>query len=187
MRNPRLASRYAKSILDLSVERNSLEPVLADMRRLHEICKTSPEFEIMLQSPVIKGDKKQAVIMAVLAGQGLNELTKGFITLLVNKGREQNLAEIATSFVQQYNLMKRIRTVKLTTAAPVTDIVKEKIKAKVASFMPNDTMSLETNIDASLIGGFVLEVEDQLFDASIKKKLNDVRTKILDHTYETKI
>jgi F-type H+-transporting ATPase subunit delta len=48
-------------------------------------------------------------------------------------------------------------------------------------------MNLETKVDESLIGGFVLELEDQLFDASAKKKLNEIRSRIIDHTYETKI
>jgi len=187
MRNPRLASRYAKSILDLAVEKNSLEAVLADMRTLHQVCAVSHEFEVMLESPVIKGDKKLAVIFAVLKSQNLHELTKGFITLLVNKGRELNLPEVAEAFVDQYNKLKNIRTVKLTTATPVTDAVKKAIVSKVASFMPKDTMNLESKVDESLIGGFVLEVEDQLFDASVKKKLNEVRSRIIDHTYEVKI
>lgn len=187
MQNPRLASRYAKSILDLAIEKNSLEAVLADMRTLHEVCAVSHEFVIMLQSPVIKGDKKLAVIMAVLASQKLNEITNGFIRLLVTKGREQNLSEIASAFITQYNLLRNIRTVKLTTASPVTDSMKQSIVTKVGTFMPKDTMNLETRVDESLIGGFVLEVEDQLFDASVKKKLADVRTRIIDHTYETKI
>ncbi len=187
MQNPRLASRYAKSILDLAIEQNSLEAVLLDMRRLHQVCAVSPEFVLMLQSPVIKGDKKLSVIFAVLAGQDLSEITKGFITLLVQKGREQNLSEIATAFVNQYNLLKNIRTVKLTTATPVTDNMKKSIVDKVAGFMPGDSMNLETKVDESLIGGFVLEVEDQLFDASVKKKLSEIKAKIIDHSYETKM
>jgi F-type H+-transporting ATPase subunit delta len=187
MRNPRLASRYAKSILDLAVEKNSLEAVLSDMRTLHQICAVSPEFELMLKSPVIKGDKKRSVIFSVLAKQNISELTNGFIKLLVTKGREQNLPEIAAAFVTQYNLMKRIRTVKLTTATPVSDAIKKNIESKVAAFMPGDKMNMETIVDEKLIGGFVLEVEDQLFDASVQKKLNEIRSSIIDHTYETKI
>jgi F-type H+-transporting ATPase subunit delta len=187
MQNPRLASRYAKSILDLAIEKNSLEAVLADMRVLQQICAVSEEFETMLRSPVIKGDKKLGVINAVLKGRGVNAITTGFIALLVNKGRESNLPEIAAAFIASYNDLKRIKTVKLTTARAVNDKVKDSIKAKVASFMPDDTMNLETSIDESLIGGFVLEVGDKLFDASVKKSLSEFKTRIIDHSYETRI
>lgn len=187
MQNPRLASRYAKSLLDLAIEQNSLDAVLKDMRLLYSICAASREFELMLRSPVVKGDKKLDVINAVLANQNISVLTNAFIGLLVNKGREMNLPEIAESFIVSYNELKRIRTVRLTTAAPVNDKVKESIRAKVASFMPNDTMNMETSVDESLIGGFVLEVGDKLFDASVKKSLNDIRSTIIDTSYVSKM
>lgn len=187
MQNPRLASRYAKSILDLAVEKNSLDAVLNDMQTLHAICAASSEFRLMLESPVIKGDKKLSILLAVLKSQQLNELTNGFIRLLVSKGREYFLPEISAAFVTQYNTLKNIRTVKLTTATAVNDSIKNNILAKVSGFMPADKINLETSVDESLIGGFVLETGDKLFDASVKKKLNDVRSKIIDHSYEAKI
>src|SRR5438105_3956804 len=125
MQNPRLATRYAKSLLDLAVERNSVDAVLKDMQVLDEICRISHEFTVMLRSPVISGDKKLHVIAEVLKGRSMNELTDGFIKLLVAKGRELNLAEIAQAYITQYNKLKNIRIVKLTTAIPVADSLKQ--------------------------------------------------------------
>jgi F-type H+-transporting ATPase subunit delta len=187
MQNPRLASRYAKSLLDLAVERNSLEATLKDMRTLNEICAISHDFEVMLRSPVIKGDKKLSVISAVLKNQNIGELTNAFITLLVNKSRERNLPEITEAFIGQYNRLNNIRTVKLTTATAMNDTIRKGIEAKISGHMPKDTINLETAIDESLIGGFVLEVEDQLFDASVKKSLNDIKNRLVDHSYENKL
>lgn len=187
MQNPRLASRYAKSLLDLAIERNSLDATLKDMRTLNELCNISHEFEVMLRSPVIKGDKKLTIIHSVIKNQGISDLTSAFITLLVNKGRELNLPEIATAFIEQYNKLKNIRTVKLTTASPMNDATRKSVEAKIASYMPSDTVNLQTSIDESLIGGFVLEAEDQLFDASVKKSLNDLKKNLIDHSYENKM
>ena len=61
MQNPRLAARYAKSLLDLAVEQNQLETTLADMQLLENICRQSREFTVMLRSPVIQADKKHAI------------------------------------------------------------------------------------------------------------------------------
>ncbi len=187
MQNPRLAARYAKSLLDLAVERNCLEAVLEDVKLLHAICQQSPEFEVMLRSPVISGDKKLNVLKLVLEKYNINLLTNAFITLLVNKGREANLYQMTTAFVAQYNTLKRIRTVKLTTAAPMGEAVRNSIVKKIAGYMPDDTVDMKTEIDESLIGGFVLEVEDKLYDASVKKSLNDIRAKLVDHSYESKL
>ncbi len=187
MQNPRLATRYAKSLLDLAVEQNSLEATLKDMQVLNSICSQSRDFAIMLRSPVISSDKKLQIIFLVLKSYNINPLTTGFINLLVTKGRELNLPEIAEAFISQYNAAKNIRTVKLTTAANIDDAFKNSIQAKIKSFMPNDTIDLKTSVDETLIGGFVLEVEDKLFDASVRSNLNKIRAKIVDHSYETKI
>jgi len=182
MPNPRLASRYAKSLIDLAVEKNSLEDTLADIKYLDSICRNSIEFTNMLRSPVIKGDKKHRIITAVV-GDSLKPLAQAFIKLLVNKGREENLPEIAHAFVQQYKELKNIRTVKLTTAAPMNDTLKQAIMTKVNNAMQGATIELSEHIDESLIGGFVLQMDDKLFDASIRRDLNDVKAQFKKNIY----
>ena len=187
MQNPRLATRYAKSLLDLAVEKNCLDAVLQDMRVINDICVQNRDFDVMLRSPVISADKKLAVINEVLKRYNVNQFTTALINLLVAKGREQNLAEIAPAFIAQYNSLKNIRTVKLTTASAINDAIKNSISAKLAAHMPKDKIELKTAVDESLIGGFVLEVEDRLYDASVKKSLNDIRNTVIDTSYVSKM
>ena len=182
MQNPRLASRYAKSLLDLAIEQNNVEAILADMSMLDAICQKSQEFAVMLRSPVINGDKKHAVIKAVFGGN-LSQLTQAFINLLINKGREANLPEIAPAFVGLYKKMKHIKTVKLTTAAPVTDAVKQNIVNKITKDLQGYSVDLTAKVDPALIGGFILEMEDKLFDASVRRQLNDIRSQFQDNSY----
>ena len=185
MQNPRLAARYAKSLLDLTVERNSLESTLADMQLIDDVCTRSHDFVNMLRSPIISSDKKNIIISLVLT-TNVSELTHAFIKLLVNKGRELNLPEIASAFIEQYNQAKNITTVKLTTAVAVEASVKESILGKVNTYLPGNSIELKTEVDADLIGGFVIEVADKLYDASIKKSLTDIRSKIVDTSYVSK-
>jgi F-type H+-transporting ATPase subunit delta len=187
MQNPRLATRYAKSLLDLAVERNSVEDTLKDMQLLNSICEQSHDFVVMLRSPVISGDKKLNVVKKLLEGRNVSQLTQVFVNLLVSKGRESNLPEIAQTFQTQYNTLKNIRTVKLTTAAPITDGFKSTIQNKIAGFMPSDSIDLKMVVDEKLIGGFVIEVEDKLYDASVRKSLTDFKNKVIDKSYESKI
>ena len=90
MPNPRLATRYAKSLLDLAVERGQLEQVFADMQVLQQICSGNRDFVNLLGSPVVKGDIKRKIVEAVTAGR-ITELTSAFNSLLIKKGRESNL------------------------------------------------------------------------------------------------
>jgi len=182
MLNPRLASRYAKSLIDLAVEQNSLEVTLQDVQYLDATIRSSAELAIMLKSPVIKADKKNAVIEAIF-GARLSPLTRAFIKLLTSKGREDTLAEMATAFMQQYRIMKNISQVRLITAAPVSDSVKEAIREKVAASMPGQQVELSTDVQPELIGGFVLEMGDKLVDASIRRDLNDIKKQFLKNLY----
>lgn len=182
MPNPRLASRYAKSLIDLAVEKNSLEDTLADIKYLDSLCRHSKEFTNMLRSPVINASKKHDIITAVV-GDSLKPLAQGFIKLLVNKGREQNLPEIAAAFIQQYKEMKNIRQVKLTTAVPANDELRQAIMKKVQDALPGSEIELKEEVNEDLIGGFVLQTEDKLFDASIRRDLNDVMAQFRKNTY----
>ncbi|MFY7901177.1 MAG: ATP synthase F1 subunit delta [Chitinophagaceae bacterium] len=181
MTNPRLAHRYAKSLVDLSVERNQLEVVYADMQYLQAVCKASKDFVNVLISPIIHADKKEAIINAVTK-TNISDLSNAFIKLLVSKGREADLQEIAHSFITQYNNIKNIHTVKLTTAIPISDSLKQSLEAKVNSTVTG-TVQLETKVNEQLIGGFVLEVGNKLVDASILRDLNDVKKQFLKNYY----
>ncbi len=174
MPNPRLAARYAKSLLDLATEKGQLEAVYADMKYLEAVCKASKDFVNLLRSPVIKADQKNSIITAVTKGK-ISELTASFNHLLVKKGREFDLPEIAYAFVGQYNEIKGIHRVKLTTAVEVSAEVKKAIELKVQNEKGMGTIELETATDESLIGGFVLEFNNNLVDASILRDLKDIK------------
>ena len=182
MLNPRLASRYAKSLIDLAVEQNSLEATLQDVQLIDATIRSSSELASVLKSPIIKADKKDAIVEAVF-GSRLSPLTRAFIKLLTSKGREDTLAEMATAFIQQHRIMKNISQVRLITAASVSDVVKEGIRAKVAAAMTGQSIELSTDVQPDLIGGFVLEMGDKLVDASIRRDLNDIKKQFLKNLY----
>ena len=186
MSNTRLAHRYAKSIVDLSIERNQLEVVYADMKYLQAVCKASAEFRTLLASPVIKADKKEAIIKAVTAAN-VSELTNAFTKLLTTKGRERDLFEITNSFIAQYNELKGIHTVKLTTAIEISDSLKQSIQQQANTVNPAGTVELETKVNPDLIGGFVLEFDNKLVDASIQRDLKDVKKQFLMNYYVSSI
>ena len=188
MQNPRLASRYAKSLLDLAIEQNQVEATLKDIQLLSAVCHQSRDFVNMLRSPVIKADKKHAIINAVIGDKLQAPLSKAFISLLVNKGREGNLPEIADAFISQYKVKNNIKTVRVTTAVPMNNSVKEAIHSKVTALMSADTkIELTEAVNPDLIGGFVLQMDDKLFDASFRRDLNDVKAQFLKNIYVSQI
>jgi F-type H+-transporting ATPase subunit delta len=173
MPNPRLAGRYAKSLIDLSIEKGQLEAVYADMQWLQAACKSSKELVTMLRSPVITSDKKAKIVAAITEGK-VNELTAAFNRLLIMKHRESFLPEIVNAFISQYKTYKNIHIVKLTTASPVSEAVKNEIISQVKKTSDMVNIELEASVDENLIGGFVLQTGDKLIDASILYDLRHV-------------
>ncbi len=182
MPNPRLANRYAKSLIDLATEKGSLEAVYADMKYLQAVCKASKDFVALLKSPIIKADQKESIISAVTKGK-VSELTAAFTTLLIKKGRESEIPEIAFSFVDQYNEIKGIHKVKLTTAVAVGEDLKQSLEQKLKSEKGMGTVELETVVDEKLIGGFVLEFHNNLIDASILRSLKDIKKQFAENLF----
>ncbi|MGZ8558526.1 MAG: ATP synthase F1 subunit delta [Chitinophagaceae bacterium] len=186
MPNPRLASRYAKSLIDLSVERGELEQVFADMQLLEQICKGNRDFINLLRSPVVKGDTKIKILKAITKGR-ITDLTDSFISLLIRKTRESNLPEIITAFVSQYKVHKNIHTVTLTTALPVNEVIRKAIIDQVKKAAGFETIELDEKIDESIIGGFVLQAGDKLVDASIAYDLKAIAKQFENNDFIYKI
>ncbi|MBE7172574.1 MAG: ATP synthase F1 subunit delta [Williamsia sp.] len=186
MLNPRVAGRYAKSLLDLAVERNLLEDVHNDMLLLQSMCKSSRDFVTLLRSPVIKADKKNKILAALTEGK-VSQLTSSFLTLMTTKGREETLPEIATAFLGMYNTMKGISKVKLITAQPVSDALKQSIIDKMQSSNPSQQIQLETAVNENLIGGFVLEYNNNMVDASVLRDLKDIKKQFEQNVYVQRI
>lgn len=166
----RIAYRYAKSLLDLSVEKNALEEVHGNILTFLEASKNR-DFELLLLSPVIKADKKKK-ILNLLFGDKFHEITKSFFRIITTKGREAYLVAIARGFVDQYKRYKHITSVKLITAVPVSKEVVEAFKKKlVESQSTDDFIELETEVDEKIKGGFILQFDNKLFDASLAHKI----------------
>ena len=182
MRQPRLAGRYAKSLIDLAEERNQLEKVYADMIFLQSVCRQSREFVTLMRSPVINADKKNSIVNAITKDK-VEGLTSAFNKLLIQKGRESILPEIINAFIEQYNTIKGIHKVKLATAEPISEELKKAIEHKLKTDAALPTIELETVVKEDLIGGFVLEFDNKLVDASILRDLKDIQKQFRSNIY----
>jgi F-type H+-transporting ATPase subunit delta len=186
MQNPRLASRYAKALVDLAVEKGQLENVFTDMQWIVAVCKSNRDFVNLLKSPIIKADTKKKIVDAVTAGK-VGEIVAGFNRLLITKGRESNLPQVAQAFIDAYKVKKNIHTVHLTTAAPVNDSVKNAIVEQVKKSAGFENIELEEKVDEGLIGGFVLRIGDKLVDASIIYDLKAIARQFQNNDFIYKV
>ena len=182
MPNPRLATRYAKSLIDLSIEQGQLDKVYKDVLYLKSIFENSQELVNFLNNPVITSDQKLAVVKA-LDSEKTGELTKSFNRLLIRKGRESYLPEIAEAFIEQYKEYKGIHTVTLTTAIPASDEVKNAIINRIRQDGQMKEVELICIVQESIIGGFILEGKGRRIDASVAYDLTKVKNRFLTNEF----
>ena len=96
MKSSKVASRYAKSLLEIAIEQKNIDSVLGDMMFLLEINNQSKDLELLIQSPIVKADKKIEIFEKIF--EQFEEVSKSFVRLITKNGRENLLPEIATSF-----------------------------------------------------------------------------------------
>jgi F-type H+-transporting ATPase subunit delta len=178
----RIATRYAKSLLELAVEQGKLPQVSADVQSL-AIAAKNRDLHLMLKSPIISADQKNAALNA-LFGKQMDSLTMAYMSLLVNKGREGYLGEIANEFVTQYKTLQKITTVKIISAAPLSESVVNSVKSHLlSSGITHPNLEIETSIEPDLIGGFVLEFDNKRYDASVANKLAELKSEFTKNLY----
>lgn len=173
--------RYAKSLINLATEKNVLNDVFSDMETIASTIRENKDLELLLKSPVVKTDKKQAILLAVF-GSSISELSKLFLTLIANRKREAIIGDIATSFIDLYKRSKHIVVAEITSAIKLDEAQKTKIfgllkNTNAASF------EIVEKINPEIIGGFIVRVDDQQIDASILRELNNLKLEFSKNPY----
>lgn len=178
----RVASRYAKSLLDLGIESNIIDTLYEDICNFKEAL-SNRDLYLLVKSPIIKADKKTGILKSIF-GDSFDKATMSFFDIITRKGRENFLPEITDSFISLYKKYKHITTVNLTTASPITDSALDSIKrALKESSVTDQHVEIVTAVDPDLIGGFVIEMDDKLYDASVAHKLDEVKKQFLNNKY----
>ena len=182
----RIASRYAKSLLDLAVEQSKLDRVTKDIQAFREAVKNR-DLYLLLKSPIINPSKKKS-ILETLFKEEYDELVNAFINIVLTKGREAYLPEIANEYMVLYKKHQHISTVKLTTASPLSDTALGRIKEKLtASAVTDEQVELETKVDPNLIGGFVIEFDNKLYDASVAYQIGELKKEFIGNKFVKKV
>ena len=173
MKSTRLSSRYAKSLLNLVVEKNKLEETLNDMKYIVGLCSNNKDLVLMLKSPIIKTDKKISILSEIFS-KNISETTMAFINIITNKKREMHLEAIAISFINLYKSHKNIKTVSITTAVPVGDQTKSEIMSYIKK-TGGDEVELTEIVNEDIIGGVIIKMEDKQLDASVTRKIKKLK------------
>jgi F-type H+-transporting ATPase subunit delta len=185
MKGIRVSYRYAKSLMLLSIEQKMLEDAYRDMKMLSEICQQNHDFVIVLKSPIIKSDKKIAIIQAIVKGK-LSPIVEGFIKIIATHRREGYLVEIAQSFVAQYKEYNKVSVAEITSATKLDEAQLKKVAEAVRKVVGQD-IELVEKINENIVGGLIVRVGDRQFDASISRKLKELKKGFSKNQYVSQL
>ena len=173
MSDVRVASRYAKSLIELADEKGILEKVNNDMLLFIGLCKSNRDFAMAIKNPIIQNEKKLAILKKIFQGK-VSELTMKFFEIISRKNRETILPTVAEEFHRQYNAYKGIVKATVVTAFPLDSELRARFTKLVKEVFDKE-VELVVKVDESMIGGYILTVGDKQIDESINSKLKALK------------
>ncbi|HSV87374.1 MAG TPA: ATP synthase F1 subunit delta [Bacteroidales bacterium] len=171
--NHKIIRRYAKALLLLAIEQDILEQANRDMQLIAETFSMENELKIILQSPIIHHSKKQKILSRLFEGK-IHPFIMLYIMVISRKGRGALLEGIARQFEKEFKSHMGIEQVCVITAAPLDGELREKVLATARRFT-NKTIEFQEKVDSTIIGGFILNIGEKHLDASLKRKLADLK------------
>lgn len=146
----RAAARYAKAMLEISIEKGNSEAINSDMILISQSIAESNELKTFLLNPTVKDEIKINALLEVFATT--NEVTKDLFKLLSTNSRFEILDGIASEFKKQYESYKGIERVLVTTAIPMDATLEAKVIAKIKSLAPNKEIIISNIVEPGILG-----------------------------------
>ena len=170
------ARRYANAFLQTAIESNRLEECREDMLFIKETIEDSKELQLFLKSPIVKKEKKKAVLDEIFQEE-LNDLTIKLIEILSQKDREDMLEKVTAKFVELYNRHQGIIEVGITSAMKLDSEQMKELTGKLEK-TTGKTVNVRESINEDLIGGLKVRIEDTVIDGTVKYKLNQLKDRL---------
>jgi len=178
MNDSKITTRYAKALFNLAKEQNKLEAVKKDIDLIHQALVEVELFNEFLNSPIIKVSRKQDVLNALYRNK-VEAMTLSFLDLITRNKRERNLKIICLNFIQYYLTFFNIRQATIKTAQPLSLKTREDFKNLIKKSF-NSEIELKEKVDEKIIGGFILTIDDNQFDASVATKLKEIKRELIN-------
>ena len=177
MDNGKISVRYARALFQLAQEQGCEKAVYDGLTHfVHNYVLAIAQFNEVLADPIVaKEEKVKLVEMAV--GEPMHDCLKQFIAFVADQKREDKMFLIAMKYMEMYRMKHHILRTNVTTATELSETSYDKIKAFVKQTFEADA-EIDVKIDPSLIGGFILDIENSRMDASVAGQLNALKNRL---------
>jgi F-type H+-transporting ATPase subunit delta len=169
-----VAKRYAKALYELGQEEGLEQKFLEDLQNMAQIVDQSSEFRSIMESPLYDITLKKRILKDVVSKIALSEYIENFLKILLDKDRFTFLADIMDGYKQILDAASGRVRARLTSAVQLDATQLERI-AKALSEVVKKEVDVDVNIEPSLIGGVVAEVEGMVYDGSVRTQLTRLK------------
>jgi F-type H+-transporting ATPase subunit delta len=169
----RISYRYANSLLQLAEGKNILSAISSDADLIYNTLAASKELRTLLKSPVIKLYDKKSLLIEIF-GKKIDSETLSFLSFVVEKNREDILFEIFREFIGLVDKKNGIVKANIISALDLSDQLRKRIVVDFTK-ITGKKLSATYSVNPELVGGFIVKIEDTIYDASIKHQLSLLR------------
>lgn len=172
----KVAHVYAEALLELAFQKGIPAEVLREMRELGALFRSEPKSFAFLVTPNIRKESKRTAIDRAFGGR-VSEIVQNFIKVVVDKGRAQALPDMVRSFIQMYHERQGELMVNVATAQPLEDDQRDKLRGVLKKkFAPKGYTDIvfDEKVDPRLLGGMVVRTGDDLYDNSLRTRLDAI-------------
>jgi F-type H+-transporting ATPase subunit delta len=177
----KIARRYTLALYEAALATKTSEKIRADLLSIRKLIDSSRELKLFLQTPIINTEKKKNIIK-LLFSKKVNPLTLSLLELLTEKQRENHLYDICLDYINLMNEKNGILEADIRTAVKLSDKEKKKYTDILKDYT-GKTISASYEVDESIKGGIVARFSDTIIDASIKRQLEILRTKLTEGSF----
>tara|TARA_B100000902_G_C27317833_1_gene922440 strand:- start:1738 stop:2268 length:531 start_codon:yes stop_codon:yes gene_type:complete len=171
MQSTKASLRYAKAVFEIAQSKGVEDKVFEDLNNIRHEINRKTELFYLIKDPTIKCQNKITLFKKVFETK-TDPLTMQFLILVLTKNREFQLVHMIDKYEELYNKKKGISVLEVVSSEPLGDTMKEAIKLKIK---PGKQVKFKETIDKSLLGGFIVNSEGLQYDASIRKKINNIK------------
>jgi len=175
MAGTRAAIRYAKAILDIAHDKGAATEVSNDMAMIASTIDGNSELKTFIGNPTTSVEMKNNAIGEIFAGA--NATTKGLFRLLHENKRFEILSDVASEYNRLFEEMNGMEKAIVTTAIPMDTELEAKVLSKILTFS-NKKVIIENIVDPAIIGGFILRIGDQQYNASVANRLQVLKREL---------
>ena len=168
-----VSKTYGDALFAVAVEEDRLDEFWEAAKSVSDVLDSKQDFWQFIFHPQIAKEDKIKVIEESFTGKIPAELI-GLMTLMVSKGRAEELQSVLSYFIDLVKEEKKIGKAYVTTAVELNEKHRKEIEEKLLSTTSYESFEMDYQVDESLIGGMVIRIGDRVVDSSIKAKLQNL-------------